>query len=153
MTEVRTMREGTLRFVQASGSGNTWATAATPVSGLFGYVQSFTWTSGQTVTTISERGTPDHHKVTNVEPIQLAFSTYWTGTIPTAASGAGASVPMYHLEFRATAAELGSSYYVRAYGVVPQSIQFTEALEGDTLQWTCVALGMGGPTTSGFLGQ
>ncbi len=39
MPEVRIMSEGTLRYVQGSGSGRTWGTASAPASGLYGYVQ------------------------------------------------------------------------------------------------------------------
>jgi hypothetical protein len=44
MTELRTRLEGSLRWVQASGSGNVWATASAPASGVFGYVTNFTFT-------------------------------------------------------------------------------------------------------------
>ena len=39
MPETRNLLEGTLRWVLASGqTGTAWSTAATPVSGLLGFV-------------------------------------------------------------------------------------------------------------------
>lgn len=151
MAEIRSMREGELRFVQATGSGRTWATAATPVSGIFAYVRSMSWTSGATVNVISERGIPDHNKLVSRQPIQITVNAGWTGGIPSAASGAGASVPMFHLEYRASAAETPTTgQYVQFHGVPLVSTQWTEGDE-DTMAFTFQALAMNGPTASGYL--
>lgn len=154
MAETRTFREGSLRWVQASGTGRAWGTAATPVSGIFGYVKSFSITSAQTVTTISDRGTPDHHKVTEVAPIDVSVQFMWTGRSVTAVSGAGASVPMVHLEWRASAPEIGNGTtgdFIQIHGVAMPSLQWTENADGDTVDLKLVALAMNGPTGSGYL--
>lgn len=154
MGEVRVKREGTLWFVQASGSGRTWATATSPTSGYLAYVQSMAYTSAQTITTIMERNNPDHHKVTQVAPIDVTFTLLYTGGIPTALSGSGASVPMFHLEYRASAPEIGNGTtgaYFQFIGVALQQHQFTEADDGDTVAFTTRALAMTGPTGSGYI--
>ncbi len=155
MPEVRTFREGELRFVQASGSGRAWATGATPVSGIFAYVQSFSYTSARAVTTIMERGIPDHHKETEKSPIDVTFQVLWanTGQIASAASAAGATMPMVHFEYRASAQEVGagSGYYIQFHGNALKDLKFGEAKEGSTFDVSTVALGMNGPTASGFL--
>lgn len=154
MPEARTLLEGELRWVQASGSGRTWATAATPASGIVGFCAGVTITSGQTITTIMNRGIPDHHKKTEAAAIDISFDMLWTGTyaLPTA-SGGGASVPMWHYEFRTSAPELGaaSAYYYQFYGCPMVSVDIKEAKEGDTVSIKTKALGMSGANTSGYL--
>lgn len=152
--EVRTLLEGELRWVQASGSGRTWATAASPASGIVGLCAGVTITSGQTVTVIMNRGVPDHNKVTEKAAIDLSFDMMWTGNyaIPTA-SGGGASVPMFHYELRASAAEIGatSAFYYQFHGCPIASLDIKEAKEGDTISFKTKALAMNGPTASGYL--
>ncbi len=152
MAEVRTMREGTLWFVYASGSGSAWATASAPTSGLLAFVESMTFRSAQTVTTIMERGTPHHHKVTEVAPIEITVRAKWTGAFPTAISGSGASVPMFHLEYKAVQPELGNTgRYYQFHGCVSQGPSFNEQAQGDTIEHSFRALAMNGETASGFL--
>ncbi len=154
MAEVRTMSEGELRWVRASGVGNVWATAATPVSGIFAFVRSFSYTSAQTVTTVNERGRPHHNKITQVAPIDVTMTCAWTGRFPSAVSGSGATVPMIHLEHRASAAEIGNGTtgdFTQFHGVALASIQFTEGAEENTLNVSFRALAMNGPTGSGYL--
>lgn len=151
MAEIRTMREGELRFVQASGSGRSWATAASPVSGIFAFVRSMNYTSGATINQVSERGIPDHHKLVSRQAIQVTVNCAWTGGVPSAASGSGASVPLFHLEYRASAAETPTTgQYIQFHGVPLQSYQWTEGDE-DTMAYTFVALACNGPTGSGYL--
>lgn len=154
MAEVRVQLEGSFRVVQGSGSGATWATASAPPSGLLAYVQSFNFTSAQTVTTITERGIPSHHKITQKAPINLTVNALWTGGMPTALTASGATVPLYHGEFRASAAEIGNGntgFYYQFFGLALQSVQLTEQSNGDTLALQYMALGMVGPTGSGYL--
>lgn len=152
MAEVRVQSEGSLRAVQASGSGRSWATASAPVSGFVGYVRSFTFTSARTLATIMERGNPDHHKEAARTPIDLTVNFAWTGSHRTPASGSGASVPMDHLEFRASEPENGGSgRYYQFYGAAQQSIQFTEGESEDTVQIQYRCLGMSGANPSGYL--
>lgn len=109
------------------------------------------YTSGATINQVAERGIPDHHKLVSRQPIQVTFNCAWTGGVPSAASGAGASVPFHHLEYRASAAETPTTgQYVQFHGVPYASIQFTEGDE-DTIAVTCIALAMNGPTGSGYL--
>lgn len=152
MTEVRIAREGSLRWVQASGTGSTWATASAPTSGFAGFVTDFSHTSAQTVVTIMERGTPHHHKISELAPIDVSVTFQWTGTYPVAGSGAGASVPMFHLEFKALRPEDGAptGYYYQFYGCAMENDEFTEAADGNTHALTFKALGMSA-NASGFL--
>lgn len=159
--EVRIMAEGTLRGVQASGSGRTWATAASPASALYGFVQNgMSLTSAQTVTTIMERGIPDHHKISEKSPIKVTVSqliNHNTGSqtpfIITTASGT--TVPMQHLEWRISAAEIGAGggtgMYYQFLGVAPESFKITEDSKGNKMDYSFVCLAMTGPTGSGFL--
>lgn len=154
MAEVRVASEGSLWYVQASGSGRTWATAATPVSGLFAYVSNFKYTSAWTDTVIMERGVPDHHKITQRAPIDVTFDILYTGNIATALTGSGASVPMWHLEHRASAPEIGNGTtgaYYQFIGVALGQHQFSENPEGNSISFTTKALAMIGPTGSGYI--
>lgn len=165
--EVFVQAEGTLSMVQASASAGgasgarVWATAATPSSAVnMGYVQSFSFTSAQQITTVRNRDLPTHHKQTMKDPIQLTFNLLWTGSITAVVSAPGATMPMAHIEFKAIEPVLGtatggnsvgSGRYYQFYGVAFQQMQFTENADGDTIQMTCVALGMSGANTSGYL--
>ncbi len=157
MSEVRVMAEGSLWWVQASGSGRVWATAATPASGLVGFVTDFSFTSAQTITTIMERGVPHHHKKTEAARIEPSFNFLWTGTnaIPSATTGTGASLPMFHLEFKATRNEdgtgAGSGFYYQFMGCAFQSSDFKESKEGNNHAYKFAALAMSGVNSSGFL--
>lgn len=153
MGEVRVQIEGSMRFVQASGSGNAWATGTTPASGLFGFVQSMVVNSAQTVTVIKDRGRPSHNKITDIAAIDLTVNYLWTGATPEAASGASATVPMWHMEYRSSAGEIGaaSAFYYDFYGVALQSVQFTEAPAGNTIAAKYTCLGMSGENASGYL--
>lgn len=153
-SEVRVMSEGTLRWVQQSGSGRTWATGATQPSGIVGLVQpGFTWSSAKTITTISERGVPDHHKVTEFAPIKGSFQVLATGTFPTQITSSGTTVPMMALELRHSAAELGSNsaVYHQFMGVPFDSFKYTEAKEGNKYDVTFIALACTTFTGSGYL--
>ena len=153
-SEVRTFPEGTLRMVQASGSGRTWATAATPVSALLGYVQAgMSIQSARTITTIMERGVPDHHKVTEAAPLTLTFTFKHTGVIPTGVTAPGASVPMWHIEHRASAVENGTvtGVFNQIIGCVIESNNWTENADGNTIQLTFKALAANLYTGSGYL--
>lgn len=152
--EVRVMAEGTLWWVQQSGSGRTWATAASPPSGILAYVQEgMTYTSGKTITPIMERGVPDHWKVTEFAPINVSFSILYAGSgLPVALTASGTTVPMIALEHRASAAELGASgIYHQFMGVPLQSLKWTEGKQGNKMDLTYQALGMIGPTGSGYI--
>lgn len=153
-SEVRTLAEGTLRYVQATGSGRVWATGTTPVSGVMGYVQAgMSIQSARTVTTIMERGVPDHHKITEAAPITTTYTFKHTGVIPTAVVGAGASVPMWHFEHRASAVENGTvtGVFHQLIGSVIESINWTENADGNTVQITLKSLAANLFTGSGFL--
>lgn len=158
--EVRVFAEGTLRGVQASGSGRTWATAASPPSALYGFVQNgMSITSAQTVTQIMDRGIPDHNKITEKAGIKVTVAqlhTYQTGFISPFAilTASGTTVPMQHLEWRVSAAEVGAGAtgeYWQFYGVATESIKITEDSKGNKRDWSFVCLGYTGPTGSGFL--
>lgn len=154
MAEVRTQAEGLLRWVQASGSGLTWATASAPASGIVGFVQSFSHTNPTEFTVIRDRGRISHHKFSQEGDKEVSLEFLWTGNyaVPTA-TASGASVPMFHLEFRASAAETpGTGFYYQYHGCVYTTNDFTENAEGDSIKLTLRPLAVNGPTGSGFLG-
>lgn len=157
--EVRIMAEGTFRVVQASGSGRTWATAATPVSALLGFVQNgMSITSAQTVTQIMDRGVPDHNKITEKAGIKVSISqliTHHTGLFPMIhVTSSGTTVPMMHGEWRVSAAEIGNGAtgtYYQFHGIATESLKITEDSKGNKIDYSFVCLAMTGPTGSGFL--
>lgn len=157
--EVRTMNEGTLRGVQASGSGLTWATATSPPSALYGFVQNgMSLTSAQTVTQIMERGVPVMNKVTEKAGIKVTVSqliSYQTGqSTPFAIlTASGTTVPMQHLEWKQAVGEqgAGSALYYQFYGVATESIKITEDSKGNKNDFSFACLAYTGPTASGFL--
>lgn len=122
-----------------------------------GLVTDFSFSSAATITTIMERGTPHHHKLTERSRIEPSVSFLWTGNnaMPSAITGTGASVPMFHLEFKATRNEdgtgAGSGYYYQFMGAAMQSFDFKEAKEGDNLTLKFACLAISGANTSGFL--
>lgn len=153
-SEVRTFPEGTLRMVQASGSGRTWVTAATPNSALFGYVQAGkSVQSARTMNAIMERGFPDHWKFGENQPLTVTFTVKQTGAISAFLTASGASVPMVHLEHRASAPENGTltGIFNQFFGCVIQSISWTENPDGNAIQFTFGALGANLFTGSGYL--
>ena len=154
MTEIRNLREGSLRWVYASGSGLVWTTASAAASGLLGYVTNFTCASARTYEAVGDRGIPTHWKHVDVQPVTLSWDLLWgiTANYPGNTSGSGASVPMIHVEFKATAPESGGgSVWEQYHGVVIDSIAFTESNPANTQTWTCRALAMSGPTGTGFM--
>lgn len=158
MNEVKVMAEGSLSLVQASASagnasGNAWATASAPASAVnIAYVDGFSYTSGRQIATQSNRGIPTHHKFTQADPIQVTFNVRWTGAFTGLATASGATMPLAHLEFRANDADDNSTgAYYQFHLAAFQSDAFTENADGDTLAFTTVAVGMIGPTGSGYL--
>lgn len=159
MPEVRNMREGTLRWVQASGSGVVWATAATPQSGLFGFIQAgmaMTWGSEYGI--VEDRGEPSHNKRVRTTPPTMRFTILegvtadWPDNVVATASGA--SVPMVHLEFRERRSELPSpsALFYRLHGVPwPQGVTLTEQPEGNTREYVANGLSALVASGSGYL--
>lgn len=156
MTEVRNRKEGSLYRVQASGSGNTWSTASAASGVVFAFVRNFTWTSAQTTQQVMERGVPSHHKIVSNTPITLDMTVAYgvTAHYPTRSTAGGATVPMDHVEFKESEPENGSTsaHYYQFYGVSWDTKTLSEADTENTYQLRGVALGMRGPTASGYLG-
>lgn len=150
---VRTLKEGTLRMVQASGVGTTFATGSAPASALAGFCEGLNYSSARTIVTMSDRGVPIHHAAVEDMPIDIDFTIKWvSGTfLPNTASGT--TLPLMHLEHRASARDEGaaSAFYHQFFGVAIESLSWKEGKEGDTLQVKGKALGMNGPTGSGYL--
>lgn len=152
--EVRVMAEGTLWWVQASGSGRTWATAASVPSGQFGYIQEgMTFTSAKEMVAIMERGVPDHWKTVGFSPIDVSFSLLLgISGVPPILTASGTTTPMLHIEHRASAQELGASgTYFQFMGVPLHSLKWTENKNGNKIDFTFKALAMVGPTGSGYI--
>jgi hypothetical protein len=154
--EARIFAEGSLRWVQSSGTGAAWGTASAPASALVGFVQAgTTYSSAQTVVTVAERGRPHHHKIAGWEPIEVQF-TYLqavTANIANPATASGVSTPQVHLELRAQDNEVAaaSAQYYQMHNCVLMSRGWTEGEDGNQYQETWRALGMVGPTASGYL--
>lgn len=155
MGEVRVQAEGSLWAVQASGANPTaWTTGVTPASARIGFVQSFGFTSGFDLVTPMDRGIPMHHKNAGAQPIEVTFNFLWTGAFPQPASAAGGgTVPIWHLEFKATEKEAGagSGRYFQFFGAAVSQFQFTENKDGDTIAFTTRALAMSGANTTGYM--
>lgn len=167
--ETRVLAEGTLRWVQAgSGTGgnvNTgWITAASPVSGLIGYVQAgFTFDRNSNYMTVSNRGEPAHHKRTQRNAVEAAFTILYgvTGDMPPRnpyVTASGFSVPMWHFEFKqstpeigAAAASAGTGIYFQFHNAIEIGDSFTEAIEGNSEALKIRALAAIGPASSGYL--
>ncbi len=151
--EVRVHAEGSLRWVQASATTG-WRTASAPQSGILAFTEKVSHESGRTLTVIKDRGIPNHFKETERNEIKIDVDVLWTGALPTAASGAGVTVPLYHLELRASAEELGagSAWYYQYHGVAPESIKVDPSnKDGGKVTLSFKALSMNGPTASGYL--
>jgi hypothetical protein len=160
MAEVRVFSEGALRWVQASGAtaNPDWVTASAAPTALVGFVQVGTReTSGQTVTTIANRGIPDHHKVTQKDPIelQITFLEAVTANNPALVmlTASGTTVPMVHMELKSDTKEVGatSAIYRQYHFCALVTNQWSEADEGNQCQQTWRALKMVGPTASGYI--
>lgn len=154
--EVRTFAEGSLRWVQASGTGG-FATAAGAAGQLVGFVQAGTnFNSARNIVTVMERGIPHHHKFVSQDPIEVQF-TYLqavTGNMANPATGSGVSTPQIHMELRSTDSELPSvtaQYYQLTNGTILRR-GWTEGENGNQFQETWRFLAMTGPTGSGYLG-
>lgn len=142
--------------MQASGGATGWTTGAAAAAALLAYVQAgMSFTSAQQFQTVSERGVPNHHKFMSKDPIEVTFQCLWTGAFPTAITAVGTTVPMYHIEHRASAGEIGAGAvtgsYRQLYGGVLISQQHTERAEGNTIDLTFRCLGIGEVTGSGYL--
>lgn len=153
--EARTFAEGSLRWVQASGTGG-WATASAAATALVGFVQAGT-TFAQTTnfTTVMERGIPHHHKFLDEQPVEVTF-TYLqavTANMANPATASGVSTPQVHFQLRSQDNEIaaGSAQYWLLMNCVKVPRTWTEAAEGNTLAETWRALTVIGPTASGYL--
>lgn len=155
--EVRVFAEGSLRWVQASGTGITWGTASAAPTALVGYVQAgLAAKQSQTIETIMERGQPNHHKWISKQPPEVTFtflnavSANWP---PTAVTANGASLPMVSFELREDVRELGgpTAEFWQLINAAFVSQDFTEAENGGTLAQTWRGMYLLGPTGSGYL--
>lgn len=153
--EVRTLAEGALRWVQASGTGG-WATASAAATALVGFVQAGTnFVSAQGVITVMERGTAHHLKRTTVDSMQVKF-TYLqavTANMANPAVASGASTPQVHFEIKMTDVENpnATAQYFQFNNCVLESRGWTEGANGNQFQETWRALSVTGPTGSGYL--
>lgn len=154
--EVRIFAEGSLRWVQASGTGG-WNTASAPISALVGFVQAGLGnTSAQTVVTVMERGSAHHHKVTEKPAGEVTF-TYLqavTANMANPAQSSGVSNPQVHFELKHSDVETPTltGQYFQFHNCVLVSRAVTEGAEGNQIAETWRWLSMVGPTGSGWLG-
>jgi hypothetical protein len=157
--EVRVMAEGTLRWVAASASGGGWVTASAPVSsnGPVGFIQAgMSHTSATKRAPISDRGVPSHHKNIGREfgELTITFLEAITANNPALfkTTAGGASLPLIHIEHKATATEDGSAIYRQYHHCTLLDDKWTEGEEGNQAAQTWRFLSMNGPTASGYLG-
>ena len=152
--EIYVAMEGDLRFVIHSGNQPSWATASAPVSGTFGLLRSFTFTSAQTTIIVKERGIPNHMKRTEKMEINGSFQFLWTG-YEMASATQNSTMELYNIEFKARnsaqGTNAGTGRFFQFHGVAIDSQQFTENTDGDTIDIPFKALSMVGPTASGYL--
>lgn len=154
MPEVIVLGQGTWSLVQASGEGRAWATAATPPSARdVAFIEAATINSAMDLVTIRNVGTPHHHKNGGRQPIEITMTTLYTGGFPSALTSSGASMPMYHGEWKDTQPELGggTARYFQFMGMAMPTVRVTPGLDGNRLELTWRALAMVGPTGSGYL--
>jgi len=140
-------REGVLSWVSASGgpgNANAWATAPNPASGIaIAFVRNFNFASGQTVNAIPNRGTPNHLKLVDRQPITVNVDYAFTG---------GVGLPTYpvHLEFHVNNAENGSAFWQVHYAHrVTHTV--SEGAEEGSMSDSFIALGYNAATASGYL--
>jgi hypothetical protein len=161
--ETRVMREGVLRWVQASGTAG-WATASAPASGTFGYVQAgFTFSTEYDYETIMDRGVPKHHKLKSYKPPEIDIKVLYgiTADYPAMITASGVSTPQIHLEFKAHDTEsagkdvpfVGTGLYFQLMNCVALTRgKFAEAENGDALDFKYRGLTASTWTGSGYLG-
>jgi len=119
------------------------------------FCTNFNHTSAHQFAVIMDRGTISHHKSVSQTPPDFSFDILWGVTAaypPTNVTGSGATVPMVHFEYKATAKEDGAALYYQIHGVALNSIQFSEGDEANNATFAGQALAIVGPTASGFLG-
>lgn len=156
MPEVRVFREGTLRWVQASGTG-AWNTASAPRSGLIGFVQAgFDFVQQKDFIQVMDRGVPKHHKLVSVQGGKASFNVLFgvTADYPDIITSSGVSTPQIHLEFRQQMDEVAaaSGLYFQLLNAVELGRKFTEDPQGNKYQINFEYLSSVGPTGSGYLG-
>ena len=153
--EARVWREGELRWVQSSGTGG-WKTASGAATGLIGFVRAgMAGDKAWSFTTVMERGTPHHHKLTSIPAPEVRFEVLFgsTASYPAPATASGVSNPKIHLELKMRDEEVAtaSGIYFQWQNCVLLTQPFAEAEEGDTFGFTYRSLDRVGPTASGYL--
>ena len=154
--EVRVLQEGTLRWVQSSGTAISWQTASAPQSGLLGFVQAGLTFPDVTreYAQIYDRGAPTMHKLVRTNFVEATFTVLEGITAdypsPIIATASGTTVRGLNLEFRQAGPEGSAIYYQLIKGVITEQ-RLTEQDEGNTLAFTVRALTAVGPTASGYL--
>ena len=153
--EVRTLAEGALRWIQASGTG-AWNTGSAAVTALVGFVQAgVAYTSAQTVATVMERGSAHHHKVTMQPPgtVTFAYLQAVTANKAAPAQSSGVSTKQVHFELKSTVAEDATvtAQYYQFMNCVKEAEGWAEAENGNQWTETWRYLSMTGPTASGYI--
>ncbi len=173
MGEIRTLAEGTLRWVEASGSALTWQTGASVAtatdtaawaarSGLLGFVQAgASFSLAENWATIMNRGVPNHHILTDTPPVELRFTVlagntadYPSGNTAIGPSSLGIQLPpRFNIEFKSRQPERGvnTGIFYQFHHVVVLSKGYAEQPEGNTREFTFRAISAVGPTASGYL--
>lgn len=159
MPEIRVLQEGTLRWVLASGqTGTAWSTAATPTSGLVGFIQpGWTFNDPREYATPEDRGIPSHHKLIRRAPVEASFRVLegvtadWPINVATAT---GSTVPAFHLEWKQAvpAVEAATTgIYYRIHRCVLLDAPVTEQAEGNVHEFRVRGLIASGPSNTGYL--
>lgn len=152
--EIYVAMEGDLRWVTHSGNQNSWATASAPTSGVFGFVEGFSFGSAQEIATINERGNPNHLKRISKAAITLKVNFLTTGYM-LASALQNNTLEQFNLEFKsrnsAQGSNAGTGRFYQFHGMAMQSNDYAENKEGNTIDIPFIGLGMVGPTASGYL--
>lgn len=153
--EIRNLPEGSLWWVQASGTGG-WLTASAPKSGLMGYVQAgMTFQQPQTFTPYYNRGTAGGFKFVQKGAGTLGVKLGYGVTAdypPTAITASGVSTPQVHFEYKAISPENNlTGLWWQFQNCVNGGPKFTEGAAQDEFDFSFQFLTYNGPTGSGYL--
>lgn len=155
MAEIRNLPEGTLSWVQSSGTGG-WGTGATPASGVMGFVQAgMSFQQPQTFTPYYNRGTAGGFKFVQKQAGTLTFKLAYGITAdypPTATTAVGVSTPQIHFEFKAASPENNvTGLYWRFHNCVNGGPKITEGAAQDEADFSFQFLTYSGVNASGML--
>lgn len=154
-SEVRNLPEGSLWWVQSSGTGG-WLTASAPKSGLMGYIQAgASFEQPQVFQEYFNRGTAGGYKFVQKSVGTFSFKLLYGVTAdypPTAITASGVSTPQVHFEFKQASPENNlTGIYWQLQNCVNDGPKLTEAANANEYDYQFKFLTYNGPTGSGYI--